>query len=73
MESIENGRPLTVVSDDPNDETPLIPDPRGRSHLITSLLTRVIYLDGDGDMFSSSLTSFGGAGFGSIYSHCSCV
>ena len=35
--------------------------------------TRVISMEGVGDMFSSSLTSFGGAGSGSIYPLCSCV
>ena len=38
MESIVNGRPLTVLSDDPNDETPLTPNHllllRGGPHLL---------------------------------------
>ena len=77
VESIVNGRPLTVLYDDPNDETPLTPNicyffvedlicfPAG--------LTRVIYMEGVGDMFSSPLTSFGSAGFASIYPLCSYV
>ena len=71
VESIVNGRPLTVLSDDPNDETLLTPihllPLRGRPHLLPGRFgQRDISMEGVGDMFSSSLTSFGSAGFVSI-------
>ena len=57
-ESIVNGRPLTVSTDDPNDESPL----RGPDLPPVSLI-RVMSTEGVGDMFSFSLTSSGNAGY----------
>ena len=70
VESIINGRPLTVSSDDPNDESPLTPN-----HLLLLRggpvnLIRVMSTEGVGDMFSFALTSSGNAGCMSTYLFC---
>ena len=74
VESIINRRPLTVSSDDPNDESPLTPHHmlllHGGPDLPPVSLIRVISTEGIGDMFSFSMTSSGNAGCVSTYLFC---
>ncbi|XP_067022414.1 uncharacterized protein [Acropora muricata] len=74
VESIVNGRPLTVSSDDPNDESPLTPNHllllRGGHDLPPGQFDKSDIYGRRWDMFSFSLTSSGNAGYVSIYLFC---
>ena len=66
-----NGRPLTVLSDNLNDETLLTPNHllliRGGPDLSSAGLIRVVSMGGVGDKFSFSLTNFVNDGYASTY------
>ncbi len=76
VESIVNERPLTVLSDDQSDESPLTQNHllllRGGPKLPPVSLIRVIFTEGVGDMSSFSLISFGNAGYANTCPFCSC-
>ena len=69
VESIVNGRPLTVSSDDPNDQIICCSSMEDLTYPPVSLI-RVISTEGFGDMFSFSLTSSGNPGNVSTYLFC---
>ena len=78
FEATIKGRPLTTVSDDPNDECSLTPNHplllRGRRwvHYIPQVLFKaVIFMESAEGMYNIWLINFGRGGFASTYLHCS--